>query len=221
MALERAAWPRIVPFAIYMGFIVLADLLTQLGWSAAEQRWLYAVKIAAVLAPLLYWWRRYSELQVALPPPRALLEAVAVGLVVLCLWVNLDAGWMVIGAATGFDPRQDGAIVWPLVAVRLAGAALVVPVMEELFWRSFLMRWLAAPKFLEVNPARVGLRGFLITALLFGVEHNLWLAGLVAGLAYGWLYARSNNLWSPIAAHAVTNGALGVWITCTGNWSYW
>lgn len=221
MALDRAAWPRIAPFALYMGFIVLADLLTQLGWSAAQQRWMYGVKIVAVLLALWYWRRHYRELQVGLPQGRAMLEAAAAGLLVLCLWINLDAGWMVIGHSAGFDPTRDGRIMWPLVVLRIAGAALVVPLMEELFWRSFLMRWLAGPRFLEVNPASVGLRGVLITALLFGVEHNLWLAGLVAGLVYGGLYARSGNLWSPVLAHAVTNGALGVWITCTGNWAYW
>ncbi|WP_343731157.1 CAAX prenyl protease-related protein [Duganella sp.] len=218
MGFERAAWPRIVPFALYMGFIALADLL---GWMTDPPRWLYGVKVGVVALALLYWWRRYDELKAPLPGARGLLEAVAVGLVVLVLWVNLDAGWMVIGQSAGFDPTAGGAIQWPLVLMRIAGAALVVPVMEELFWRSFLMRWLAAPKFLEVHPARVGLRGFVITALLFGVEHNLWFAGVVAGVAYGWLYMRSGNLWSPVLAHAVTNGALGVWITCTGNWSYW
>lgn len=221
MALERSAWPRIAPFAIYMAFIVLADLLTQFGVSAAQQRWIYGVKIVAVLLALLHWRARYTELRVALPTARGMLEALVAGLLVLCLWVNLDAGWMVIGQSAGFDPTRDGMIDWPLVLMRISGAALVVPVMEELFWRSFLMRWLAGARFLEINPANVGLRGFLITALLFGVEHNLWLAGLVAGLIYGWLYARSGNLWSPVIAHAVTNGALGVWIICTANWAYW
>ncbi|WP_373991123.1 CAAX prenyl protease-related protein [Duganella sp. BuS-21] len=221
MTLDRDAWPRIAPFAIYMAFIVVADLLTRLGWSAEQQRWLYAVKVGAVVLALWCWRRRYSELWVAAPGGRALLEAVAVGLLVLVLWLNLDAGWMVIGQSAGFAPTRDGAIYWPLVALRIAGAALVVPVMEELFWRSFLMRWVAGAKFLEVNPARVGLCSFLVTALLFGIEHNLWLAGVTAGIAYGWLYARTGNLWSPVLAHAVTNGALGVWITCTGSWSYW
>ncbi len=42
-----------------------------------------------------------------------------------------------------------------------------------------------------------------------------------AGLAYGWLYIRARNLWAPIVAHAVTNGALGAYVVTTGHWSFW
>jgi CAAX prenyl protease-like protein len=65
------------------------------------------------------------------------------------------------------------------------------------------------------------LRAFAITAVLFGFEHDLWLAGIVAGVAYGWLYRHCNNLWAPILAHGVTNGLLGAWIIGTAQWSYW
>ena len=42
----------------------------------------------------------------------------------------------------------------PLVAVRWIGATLVVPVMEELFWRSFLMRWFQRTQFETVRRTR-------------------------------------------------------------------
>jgi CAAX prenyl protease-like protein len=61
----------------------------------------------------------------------------------------------------------------------------------------------------------------MITTVLFGVEHNQWLAGAIAGAAYNWLYMRSGNLWVPVCAHALTNAALGVWIIATGNWQFW
>ena len=54
---------------------------------------------------------------------------------VLLLWINLDEPWMRLGGATaGFRPVDaQGQLIWPLVALRWAGAALVVPVMEEIF----------------------------------------------------------------------------------------
>ena len=128
---------------------------------------------------------------------------------------------MIFGSPAGFDPRSEGRIDWLLVAIRILGAALVVPVMEELFWRSFLMRWVAAPNFESVEPSQLGPKSFIVTVLLFGFEHNLWLAGIVAGAAYSLLYMRYRSLWSPILAHAVTNGLLGIWVVRTGNWSYW
>lgn len=216
------ALARIVPFALYLFFIFIADVLSRMGYSAQDTRWLYGVKILAVTAALALYWRHYTEL--AWQGMRASLAAVSavIGVAVFVLWISLDAGWMQIGSAAGFDPRgADGAMNWALVAVRIAGAALVVPVMEELFWRSFLLRWLQSPDFLAVRAAAVSLKALAITVVLFGFEHNLWLAGMVAGLAYGLLYMRSGNLWTAIAAHGVTNGVLGVWVVVTGNWHYW
>lgn len=126
-----------------------------------------------------------------------------------------------MGEPVGFDPRNNGEIGWFFVIVRIAGAALVVPVMEELFWRSFLMRWIEHPDFMRTDPARIGLKAFAIAAVLFALAHSLWLAGLFAGIVYSLLYMRSGTLWSAVIAHAVTNGILGVWIVYTGNWGFW
>lgn len=217
---DRAAWARILPFAAYLAFFLVGDGLARLGVDAASLRWLYAVKTATVVALLAFFWRDYTELKIRMSPGAALTALVA-GAVVFFLWINLHAGWMVIGTSDGFDPRTNGAIDWPLAAVRIAGAALVVPVMEELFWRSFVMRWIDQPDFLSLDPAQAGIRGFVISVTLFGFEHNLWLAGIVAGGIYGLLFMRHRTIWSPILAHAVTNGMLGAWVVMTGAWSYW
>lgn len=218
---SRAAWVRILPFAAYLFFIVAGDVLERLGVAPSALLWLYPAKIAAVVLLLALFWRHYSELRHFRLATPAVLTALATGIVVLVLWVSLDAGWMIFGSPAGFDPRSEGRIDWLLVAIRILGAALVVPVMEELFWRSFLMRWVAAANFESVEPSQLGPKSFIITVLLFGFEHNLWLAGIVAGAAYSLLYMRHRSLWSPILAHAVTNGLLGIWVVRTGNWSYW
>jgi uncharacterized protein len=222
---NRAAWLRILPFAAYLFFIVIGDVLERLGVRQDTLRWLYPAKIALVALLLALFWRHYRELSREFSPfhlaPMHALAALATGVLVLVLWIALDASWMIVGAPAGFDPRVGGRIDWLLVAIRIAGAALVVPVMEELFWRSFLMRWVDAPDFESVEPSQLSIKSFVITVLLFGVEHNLWLAGIVAGAAYSLLYMRHRNLWSPILAHAVTNGLLGVWVVRTGSWSYW
>lgn len=218
---ERAALPRVVPFLVYLSFIFIADMLARLGVASHDLRWLYVLKIAVVLGTLLYWRRSYTELSWSRPGWRETVSIVSVGIVVFVLWINLDADWMSIGSAEGFDPRTDGAIDWNLVVLRIAGAALVVPVMEELFWRSFLLRWIDERDFLKLNPRLVSAKAFIVSVILFGFEHNLWFAGIVAGAAYSLLYMRSQSLWSPVLAHAVTNGVLGVWIVSSGHWTYW
>ena len=148
--------------------------------------------------------------------------ALLTGALVFVLWINLDQSWLTFGEPKGFNPAQaDGSLDWALIAVRIFGAAAVVPVMEELFWRSFLMRWIDRHDFLRQAPVAVTLRALLITSVLFGVEHSLWFAGIVAGLAYGWLYVRSGSLWPSMIAHALTNLMLGIWVVMTGNWQFW
>jgi uncharacterized protein len=115
----------------------------------------------------------------------------------------------------------QGNLEWPLIAARLVGAALLVPVMEELFWRSFLMRWLQQPVFEGLDPRRIGLRAVLLSTFVFMLAHPLWLAAIVAGLAYALIYIRTGRLWTAVIAHAVTNGMLGVWVVTTGNWQFW
>ena len=224
MSLNRRALSRIFPFALFIGFLALDPLFAAM-LPAALAPWLYALRSAAVALALALLWRRYGELaSLQGCTPARLLAAVVLGLAVCLLWLALDAPWMRLpfGVEGGFDPRRpDGGLDLLLVAFRLGGAALVVPVMEELFWRSFLARWIDRPDFLAHDPARIGNKALLLSSLLFALEHHQWLAGLVAGLAYGGLYRASRNLWLPILAHGVTNLALGLWVIRTESWQNW
>lgn len=220
--LERRNLSRILPFAAYMLFLVIQDFLDKfVGLSSQDLRWVYPVKVGVVLALLIYFWRDYDDLRQRLSMS-ALAVGVAVGVVVFVIWINANLSWMVVGSSKGFDPRgAQGSLDWFFVVVRLIGAALIVPVMEELFFRSFLMRWLVNPDISKVEPQQVSYAYLAAVSAVFAIEHTLWFAGLLAGLAYGLLYMRSKNLWTPIVAHGVTNGVLGGWVLHTGSWQYW
>ncbi|OYY93538.1 MAG: CAAX prenyl protease-related protein [Hydrogenophilales bacterium 28-61-23] len=212
---------RILPFALYMAFLVIEGVVAD-AVPGLDVRWLYPVKIAVVVAALWYYRAGYIELFARPNLFWAGLIAPLLGVVVFVLWINLDYGWMNLGGGAGYDPRNStGDFDWPLLVLRLAGAALVVPLMEELFWRSYLMRWIQEPGFLDLAPVQIGLRAILISSVLFGLEHSLWLAGIVAGLAYAWLYRASGSLWPPIISHATTNLVLGLWVLSTGAWQFW
>ena len=222
--LSDAAWRRIAPFLAFMGLLWLRGTAPLDGAWGFDARWLYALTLPVVGGMLLLWWRDYGELsRQNLPTPSEAILAVAVGLVVCALWVSLDARWMQLGEPTArFVPVDaGGALMWPLIAARWMGAALLVPVMEELFWRSFLMRWIEATQFERVDPRRVGAKAVLLSTFCFMLAHPQWLAAIVAGLAYAWLYRRNACLWSAVLAHAVTNGALGIWVVATGQWQFW
>lgn len=218
------AWPRAVPFALFIALMVAEPFLERLVAPGLDPRWLYAIRSAVTALALALFWRHYVEMKEAPAFTMAgLSAALGVGLVVFVLWIWLDFPPLVLGdgEGSGFDPRVDGRIHWGYASTRLLGSALVVPVMEELFWRSWIMRWLQKPAFLTVDPKTVGWSALVISSVVFAAEHSLWFAGLLAGLAYGELYRRTGDLRLAVVAHAVTNGVLGLWILATGNWHFW
>ncbi len=224
-ALAHPAVMRAAPFAIFIVFIAVSSLVPETGprQAAWDLRWLDVLRAATVTAALIFFWRGYGELGAASDvKPRRWLLAIGCGLAVFVVWIHFDNGWAVIGRTEGFDPTgADGEIQLTLAGVRLAESVLVVPVMEELFWRSFLLRWLDARDFVAADPRRASPLAFALTAVLFASEHSLWFAGLVAGLLYNWLYKSTGRLWVVSASHAMTNGALGIWILATANWRLW
>lgn len=222
IGLRNPMWARVIPFAIYAAFLALGDVAGRLA-PDHDFRWLYGARVGLVALALVVFARGYRELAaVRTVQARQWAVAVAAGAAVFVLWINLDAAWLTLGQSTGFDPRDaSGRIGRALAAVRLAGAALVVPVMEELFWRSFLARWIDRSDFSGLDPRALSARALVVSSLVFGLEHNLWFAGVVAGLAYCALYRWSGSLWPAIAAHALTNALLGAWVLATGAWQFW
>ena len=97
----------------------------------------------------------------------------------------------------------------------------MVPVMEELFWRSFLMRWIDNPDFEQVAPESVSPKAMLMSSLVFMLAHTQWLGALLAGLLFAWVYRYTRSLWAAVLCHAVTNGVLGLWVVVNGAWQFW
>ena len=129
-------------------------------------------------------------------------------------------------SSTPFEPAKAFAspgAVWSFIAVRWAGATLVVPVMEELFWRDYLWRTIAAPA--DFRLARLGEwdRGvpFLVVALAFSTVHIEWMTAIVWGLMVGGLLLFTRSLGACIVMHAVTNFLLGAYVLWTGDWRFW
>lgn len=222
--LHVLAYARAIPFAAFIALMAIEPWLAPKLGGVLDPRWLYGMRTLIVGGLLLLFWHKFDELaNIRLLRGKEVLLAIASGLIVLAVWLQLDSGFFVLGdGGAGFDPRAaDGSINWSLALIRLAGATLLVPLMEELFWRSLVMRSLENPDFTAVDPARVGGLALLMSSLVFGIEHSQWAAGMIAGLVYGGLYLRSCNLWVPVIAHAVTNAGLGFWVLANGAWYFW
>ena len=196
--------PYVLPMAIYMAFLFVQ--------SNDNLLWLYPVKTLAV-AGALWWFRKsYDELH-----PGMSWLGIGVGLVAIAIWIVIDPLYPKLSQSTPFDPSDRHVFI----GFRIIGAVLVVPLMEELFWRAFLIRWLVKEDFKSVPVGTFTWRSFLVTVALFGAEHNQWLAGLICGALYNWLLYRTRSVWACIVAHAVSNAALAAWVLARGDWKFW
>jgi uncharacterized protein len=149
--------PRILPFIVFMvfiGFDELAGFIEKAGLIQLDRTFslfLYPVKVFATAAVLLFFRGSYSEIKAGdLFRPGHSFISVSTGLLVFVVWIFLDYSFGM--EAKGFNPTLlgSGIAVWSMTAVRLAGASLLVPVMEELFWRSFLIRYVVSKDFTSI-----------------------------------------------------------------------
>lgn len=204
--------PHTLPFAVF-ALATIATSALDLPKGLA-----YASKTVLTGACLVWAWNGFRE-EIRFQFSWA---AVVAGILVFALWVGLDDLYPHIGQSA-FNPYQeaDGNAVYVLIAFRLIGAVLVVPVMEEVFWRSFALRFIVRTDFRAVPLGRFSWYPFVLIAVLFGLEHHRWLAGILAGVVYAWLLYRSKNLFAPTLSHAVTNLLLGAYVLCSGEWSFW
>ncbi len=224
--LKNPWFSRVLPFAAYMLFTVAFDLLKPIvpaGVLADNfTAFTYPVKITAVAALLLYFWKTYDELSLDGFKILHIFGALATGVIVFIFWINMDWSFATLGSSESYDPRiLPENPYYAFLAVRLVGTAFVVPVFEELFWRSFVLRYIIHQDFIAVRIGTFTWMSFLISSLLFGSEHYLWLAGIMAGIFYNLLLYWSRNIYACIIAHGVTNLLLGIYVIRTGNWQFW
>ena len=216
----RAALVRSLPFLLYMIALALEPVVAP---GLGDERWWYLGRVGLAALALVGLFCCYGELTSREGLSwRNIVLALAAGLAVFVTWINVDQPGLTLGKSAGFMPvNGDGSLNLPMVFLRLCGASLVVPLMEELFWRSFLLRWFDRGDFVSLLPRQISAQAILLCAIPFGLEHHLWFAGIVAGVTYGVIYRQTGNLWLPILAHAVTNFCLGAWIVAGGHWSFW
>jgi uncharacterized protein len=224
------ALPRYLPFAVFMAFIGLNELLQTLAkhgfiqLEATTLYYLYPLK-TVVVGYLLFRYRKcYEELRIKeLCKVPTTLVVFFLGVLVFLLWVQMDWTLDASSAPAGFNPAllPDPVLRLIITGFRIAGAVLVVPLMEELFWRSFLIRYIINNDFIKVPIGTFTWASFLFTVALFGAEHNYIYAGIMAGAVYNLILYKTRNLTQCVLAHAVTNLALAIYVVYTGNWRFW
>jgi len=217
-----ASIPYVAPFIIFLALLLSADYLRSvLG------EWEYPFRVTMLALVLYIFSRNVIDLRV-----RNVGATLVLGAVVFAIWVGPDllipgyrTHWLFQNSITGSlsssipeDLRGNHLVL----VFRTLRATLIVPIIEELFWRAWLMRWLVSADFENVPLGTYTSSSMWISALLFASEHGpYWEVGLIAGLAYNLLMVRTKSLGDCILAHAVTNAALCFFVIATGRWEYW
>lgn len=218
---KHPALPYVVPFGAFLVFLALQDYVP------LSPRWGQPLRVFLLGAILWIFSRRVIDLRI-----RQVLGSVAIGVLVFAVWIGPDLlwpgyreHWLFQNSVTGriklsipSETRGD----WIVLAFRTIRAVILVPIIEELFWRMWLMRWLVSERFQEVKPGAYTPRSFWIIAALFAAEHGpYWEVGLIAGVVYNCWMIRTQSLGDCVLAHAITNACLCWYVLAAGQWQYW
>lgn len=245
--MKGATVSALLPYAAWMA-LMAALPATAPAYAARVAATLVALAAAFAISRVPFRnWFNFPSTSGTVPfenwgqsPVVALIIGVIVGFIVCFLWIWPEQfAWYrdfdvlgalgLTGASNGGQSPENGGLSpydpavcgWPLTWVRLLGSAFVIAPVEEIFFRSFLYRWLQKADWTKVPLSRFDVSAFVWMVGLFALEHHTRLAaGVMAGAAYGILAIR-RGLGAAVVAHAVTNLALGLYVIRTGQWGFW
>lgn len=217
-----------VPFALFMLGLAAVQFIEGFTEESGDLLlarpafWVYPLQTLVCAIALVIFWKRYE-----FGPSKPIPLAIGVGLGVFVLWVSPQMLF-------GFEPRVDGfnptllaeqpGLYWGTIAARLLRLVVVVPFVEEIFWRGFLQRYLVDDRDFSAVPfGKYTPLSFWGVAVAFMLVHQTtdWPAALITGVVYGWIAVRTKSLIACVVAHMTTNLALGVYILATQQWGFW
>jgi CAAX protease family protein len=214
--------PYVAPFGTFVTFLMLDKV------APVPAELLYPIRIIVVVGVLLLCSRSVIDFQV-----KHALGSILLGMAVFAVWVGPDvlwphyrSHWLFSNSVTGIvtssvPPTLRSSLSF--ILFRSFGCVVVVPVLEELFWRGWLTRWLIdTHDFRRAPLGAYTASSFWIGSVLFASEHGpFWDVGLLAGIGYNWWMCRNKSLADCTLAHLVTNGCLSVYVLVAGQWQYW
>lgn len=228
----------IAPFAAFVAVLIVAD-----QFPPADRHWSYLAQTILCGALLIRFWSVYQ-----LRAPKGTVFTLLIAILVLVLWISPQVLFGPVLAAArarglflwispqavswlswrfeGFNPtvfKASPAQYYTVVVIRFIRLAVIVPFIEEIFWRGFLLRYLVKEDFESVPHGTYTRLSFWIVVAGFCLEHKRadYPAALLAGALFNFIYYRTRSLGSCVLAHAVANFLLGIYIMRTGQWGFW
>ena len=244
----RLTLAHVVPFAVFMGFMVVLQLVAvKIEWKHPDAPWwrqdpahfIYPIQTLVMLALLL----RYRKCYAFQWSWKWVLTAIACGAAGIGFWLlptTLYDHWGLTGKTTGvmkllgvaarregFDPGifENPAAYWLAVGLRFLRAVVVVALVEEIFWRGFLMRFVGdwEGDYWQQPFGRATWKSYLIVTVLFMVAHAPidYAGAFVYGSLTYLLCIWSKSLGACVIMHATANLLMGLYVMAYGKNGLW
>jgi CAAX prenyl protease-like protein len=233
---KRPDLPYLAPFMSFLVLMMLGSIVESIAGEEARIRWtpvLYTVRTIGAGAVALAFWKYWPPLGKAYLP-----AALVFGLLTTVMWVVVHDwcarhSWYPMTQLLGRDALPDkyydpyarlghGAALWFFLVVRIGGASIVVPIVEEIFWRGWVLRVLIDPwDFRRVPLGAFTLKSFLICSVASAMEHPMWEVGILCWIVWNLLFYWKKSLLFMIVMHGITNFALYAWVVWAQRWVYW
>ncbi len=218
--------PFIAPFALYLIFSQFS------GQFPDHFPLFYTVSVVVVGVTTVFLLRGLDILRMH----RNVVPGIIFGIAGVVLWIFISRlqleqsimwilpEWLQPSEREAFDPFlsiDNTANQWAFITIRLMGLALLVPVVEEIFWRGFLLRWVISPDWQDQKLGVFTLKSFLWVTFLFTLAHPEWIAAAVYFSLISVLFYWKRDLWNCIVAHSTSNLLLGIYVISTRTWELW
>lgn len=197
-----------------MPFVALMVGSVAMSAAAPHDRPIYALKAVLVAVAIWLFRHRMGSWRLAMPG-----TSITAGALVGVAWIATapsGSGEGDLGAwLAEIGPVM--AVAW--LAIRGLGTIVLVPIAEELAFRGYLYRRLIRRDFHQVGWTTFSWVALIASSLAFGILHERWIAGALAGLVFALLMLRGGRLGDAIAAHAVANALIFAWALAFQQWS--
>lgn len=245
---QRLTRAHVVPFAVFMSFLVFLQFVGPLvewdhpaapWWRQDPAQWVYPLQTLITLGVVAFYWRSF-EFNWSL---KWSLLAVFFGAVGIGFWLlpttlydhwglsGESSGWMkwlgIQERRDGFDPGifDDPAAYWISLVLRFIRAAVVVALVEEIFWRGFMMRFVCdweGDYWKQPFGRATWLSYFIVTGLFMAAHAPVdWAGAFIYGSLTYVLCVWSKNLGACVVMHAVANFLMGIYIMAYGKYGLW
>lgn len=250
---QRKDLAYVVPFATFMAVAIVFQFLADFGlkldnlaqpWYRRRPEYLMMLVQMCVCFPLLFYWRRQYHWNIN----SGWILGCLGGVIGIALWIlpthlytsfdlgnsyEKEAPWFyeylgLAERAEGFDAgvfTKDSVKYWIAIVLRFVRAVILVSLVEEIFWRGFLMKFVMkkSADYSKIAFGEHSWRSYFIVTFFFTMVHQPvdWLGAIIFGTIMYFVAIKTKSLFACFLMHFVANFLLGCYALQYSKFGLW